>query len=165
MRILVTGLACSGKSTYAHIIAEEINIDVDHLDLLIWKPNWQKTNNKDYFESLKKLLQRSDWIIEGFSPQFMKQQVEAAEIVVFMYASHLRITLNWLKRLWKYRSTNRPDMPVGNQEHFTVSYLKWLWKYSSKDLLSEVTKLAADKEVFIIRTRADRLLLIKQLLG
>ena len=40
-RIMIIGSGGSGKSTLARTIGEKLNIKVDHLDTLLWKPNWQ----------------------------------------------------------------------------------------------------------------------------
>jgi adenylate kinase family enzyme len=39
-RVVVTGLAGSGKSTFAVALAARTGLPVIHLDLAFWKPGW-----------------------------------------------------------------------------------------------------------------------------
>ncbi|EIM06299.1 topology modulation protein [Planococcus antarcticus DSM 14505] len=46
-RIALIGSGGSGKSTLARKLGMKLNIEVYHLDALLWKPNWQPTTKEE----------------------------------------------------------------------------------------------------------------------
>ncbi len=140
MKIFICGQACSGKSTLAKDLSNELSLPVIHMDSIIWKDNWVKEDDYKYKRKEREALERSQWIFEGFNPHNLGAQVRAADIVIFIKISKIKQTYHWLKRLRTYKNMNRQDMPAGNTERFNWSYLKWLLKYKDKELLAIIKK-------------------------
>ena len=57
-RVVVTGLAGSGKSTFAVALAAETGLPVIHLDLAFWKPGWVAPSETEWHE---KRARRARW--------------------------------------------------------------------------------------------------------
>lgn len=163
MRILVLGLACSGKSTFAQQLAKHTSLPVYHLDRLIWKKNWVKENTDTFFAYQQSILNKKSWIYEGYNKESFSIQIHAADIIIYIKASRLRRTVNWLKRLLKYSKVSRPDMTDGNIEKFSVNYIKWLWRYDDEDTLPLIYQYASSKEVIVLNNRTEQSLYLASL--
>lgn len=155
MKILVVGLACSGKSTFAKILSEKTNLPVFHMDLIIWQRSWVKTPVEKFYLEQNNILTKENWIYEGFNLPSLMQQVQAADKIIYLRKSHLRITANYFKRLRKYRHIARPDMPKGNIEYLSLSYIKWLWKYDNKEVINEIRRYSEQKPLYILSSKRE----------
>ncbi len=160
MKLLITGLACSGKSTLSRLVADVTGLPLVHMDRIIWQENWVKSSDEHFIEEQDRTLSRPNWIYEGFNLPTLQNQVKAADQIIFINKSRLQLTFNYLKRLRRHRQKARPDMPDGNIEHFNLKYIKWLWKYKSSNVLSDIQEYAHDKNVSVVRSKRD----IKKLL-
>ena len=165
MKILILGLGNSGKSTFARDLGKLLPIPVYHLDRMQWGANWKMRPNEEFRQLQKDLLKKTDWIYEGFKRGSVERQVEAADVIVYLHASRLKLTLNWFDRLYRYRKQTRPDMADGNVEKFNLCYLKWLWKHSSAGTLEYVKTFTSNKELIVIRTESERINALKKLAG
>lgn len=163
MKILITGLACSGKSTLSRLIADVTGLPLVHMDRIIWQENWVKATDEQFIEKQDQLLRQPNWIYEGFNLPTLQKQIEAADQIIFINKSRLRITFNYLKRLRKYKHEARPDMPNGNIEHYSFNYIKWLWKYSSSNVFNDLQKYAHNKSVNVVHSKRDIERLLTQL--
>lgn len=45
-KIVLIGSGGSGKFTLARQLSEKLNINVYHLDSLLWRPNWESVSKK-----------------------------------------------------------------------------------------------------------------------
>lgn len=64
-RIVVTGMAGAGKSTFSKQLAAHTGLPLIHLDLHIWKPGWVRVSDEELFSKQKQLLAAEAWIIDG----------------------------------------------------------------------------------------------------
>jgi len=55
-RVLVTGMAGSGKSTFSRSLAAKTGLPVIHLDLHFWKPGWIAPSEGEWRERQSGLL-------------------------------------------------------------------------------------------------------------
>ncbi len=57
-RIAIIGSAGAGKSTFARQLSTKLNIEVYHLDAILWKPNWTGTpkDERSIFKSHGKII-------------------------------------------------------------------------------------------------------------
>jgi adenylate kinase family enzyme len=63
---IVTGLGCSGKSTYAKQLADKTNDTLVHLDTLVYGPNWVRVPVHELRANLTKLRESKErFILEG----------------------------------------------------------------------------------------------------
>ena len=163
MKILIVGLGCSGKSTLAREIGKSTGLPIYHLDRLLWKSNWVRAERDEFLKEQTRILASSKWVYEGFNPKSLPEQISYADTIVYLDVSHLRLTNNWLKRLWKYRKFSRPDMADGNIEKFNWSYLRWLWKYDNKQMIEQIRRISGDKTVVVISNKNDRQKYLRQI--
>ena len=65
-RVAVFGNAGSGKSTLAHRLAEITGLPLHPLDLIQFRPGGEPVPHEEYLRQHAELLQREEWIIDGF---------------------------------------------------------------------------------------------------
>ena len=83
-RIVVTGLAGSGKSTFAVALAGRTGLPVIHLDLAFWKPGWVEPSETEWREKQSVVLAGDAWIADGNYHETLDLRIERAETVVVL---------------------------------------------------------------------------------
>ena len=83
-RVVVTGLAGSGKSTFALALAAKTGLPVIHLDLYFWKPGWVAPSENEWREKQRCVLAGDAWIADGNYHETLDLRLERADTVVFL---------------------------------------------------------------------------------
>ena len=85
-RIIVTGLAGSGKSTFSHALAAKTGLPLIHLDLQFWMPGWVAASETDWREKQRGVLAGNAWIADGNYHETLDLRLERADTVVVLDA-------------------------------------------------------------------------------
>jgi adenylate kinase family enzyme len=83
-RVIVTGMAGSGKSTFSRSLAAETGLPVIHLDLYFWKPDWVAPSEREWREKQRVLLAGDAWIADGNYHETLDLRLERADTVVIL---------------------------------------------------------------------------------
>jgi adenylate kinase family enzyme len=83
-RVLVTGMAGSGKSTFSRALSARTGLPVIHLDLHYWKPGWVKPSDREWREKQRSLLAGDAWIADGNYQETLDLRLERADTVVVL---------------------------------------------------------------------------------
>src|SRR6476469_9755377 len=83
-RVVVTGLAGSGKSTFALALATRTGLPVIHLDLTFWKPGWVAPPETEWREKQRVVLAGEAWIADGNYHETLDLRIERADTVVVL---------------------------------------------------------------------------------
>ena len=83
-RVLVTGMAGSGKSTFSRSLAAKTGLPVIHLDLHFWKPGWVAPSELEWREKQAGLLTGDAWIADGNYQETLDLRLERADTVVLL---------------------------------------------------------------------------------
>ena len=83
-RVVVTGLAGSGKSTFALALAARTGLPVLHLDLFFWKPGWVAPSETEWRAKQREVLAGDAWIADGNYHETLDLRLERADTVVFL---------------------------------------------------------------------------------
>ena len=83
-RVVVTGMAGSGKSTFSRSLAVKTGLPVVHLDLHFWKPGWVAPSEGEWREKQRGLLAGNEWIVDGNYHETLDLRLERADTVVFL---------------------------------------------------------------------------------
>jgi adenylate kinase family enzyme len=83
-RVIVTGLAGSGKSTFARELAAKTGLPVLHLDVHFWKPGWVAPSETEWREEQGCILSGDAWIADGNYAETLDLRLERADTVVFL---------------------------------------------------------------------------------
>jgi adenylate kinase family enzyme len=83
-RVVVTGLAGAGKSTFSRALAAKTGLPVIVLDVHFWLPRWTEPAEAVWREKQKRLLAGDDWIADGNYHGTLDLRLERADTVVFL---------------------------------------------------------------------------------
>lgn len=83
-RIIVTGLAGSGKSTLSLALAARTGLPVIHLDLHFWKPGWVAPSEPEWRERQRDVLAGDAWIADGNYHETLDLRLQRADTVMFL---------------------------------------------------------------------------------
>jgi adenylate kinase family enzyme len=83
-RIVVTGMAGSGKSTFSTDLSARTGLPVIHLDLHYWKPGWQKPSDGEWRAKQRSLLAGEAWIVDGNYDETLDLRLERADTVIVL---------------------------------------------------------------------------------
>lgn len=114
-KIALIGSGGSGKSTLARKLGKKLNIEVYHLDALLWKPNWTPTSKEEQRNIQNELVKKDQWIIDGNYSGTMDIRLNAADAIILVDISRVRCVYRVLKRMIQYRGKSRPDMARRSQ--------------------------------------------------
>jgi adenylate kinase family enzyme len=83
-RIVVTGMAGAGKSTFSRALSVKTGLPVIHLDLHFWEPGWVEPSEDEWREKQRGLLAGDEWIADGNYHATLDYRLERADTVVFL---------------------------------------------------------------------------------
>jgi adenylate kinase family enzyme len=83
-RVIVTGMAGSGKSTFSRALSARTGLPVIHLDLHYWKPGWVKPSDDEWRVKQRCLLAGDAWIADGNYHETLDLRLERADTVVVL---------------------------------------------------------------------------------
>lgn len=157
-RVLVIGSGGAGKSTFSRRLHELTNLPLIHLDKLYWQPNWVEPTKEEWQETIEKILEKDEWILDGNFGGTMELRMNACDTVIWLNLPPSVCVYQALKRVLKYYNKNRPDMGEGCNEKFDWNFLWWIWTFkrskSGITLTTLVEKYQDTKN--IIRLRSNR---------
>ncbi len=118
MKILITGNAGSGKSSFGKKLSEKLSLPLHGLDKIVWEEGWKKTPRDKKEKLIKEITDKDSWIIEGVS----KKALEKADKVYFLDISTPRCIFNIIKRFLKNGLSTRDDLPKNCPEY--IGFIK-----------------------------------------
>jgi adenylate kinase family enzyme len=83
-RVIVTGLAGAGKSTFSKALSAKTGLPLIHLDLAFWKPGWVAPTDDEWREKQRSVLAGDAWIADGNYHETLALRLERADTVVFL---------------------------------------------------------------------------------
>lgn len=97
-RIIVTGMAGSGKSTFSRALAARSGLPLIHLDLQFWKPGWAEPSEAEWREKQRRVLSGDAWIADGNYTETLDLRLELADTVVVLATPWWRCAGRALRR-------------------------------------------------------------------
>ncbi len=83
-RVVVTGMAGAGKSTFSRALSAKTGLPLIHLDLQFWKPGWVEPSDEEWREKQRVLLAGDAWIADGNYHATLDLRLGRADTVVFL---------------------------------------------------------------------------------
>jgi adenylate kinase family enzyme len=83
-RVVVTGIAGAGKSTFSRALSAKTGLPVIHLDVHFWKPGWAEPSEDEWREKQRSLLSGDEWIVDGNYHATLDFRLERADTVVYL---------------------------------------------------------------------------------
>lgn len=145
-RIMVVGNCGVGKSTFSKQLSLVTDIELIHLDLHYWKPNWVEPSKEEWRIRVQEMTQKSTWIIDGNYGGTMDIRIDKADTIIFLDYPVRKAIWRVIKRTVKYWKKVRPDMPIGCAERFDFNFFFYVatFRFRRKNALLE--KLASNKD-------------------
>ena len=83
-RVVVSGMAGAGKSTFARQFSAKTGLPVIHLDYHFWKPGWVPPSDTEWRAVQATLLAGEAWIADGNYHETLDLRLARADTVVYL---------------------------------------------------------------------------------
>lgn len=157
-RVLVIGCGGAGKSTFASALGRLTALPVVHLDQEYWQPAWAATPAEVWERRIATLVEGRRWILDGNYGATLAPRLAACDTVIFLDLPRALCVWRVIRRWWRYRGQERPDMSAGCPERLSWEFLRWIWTYPRRRrpaILSRLAALGTDQRAVVLRSRAE----------
>jgi adenylate kinase family enzyme len=155
-RILILGNAGSGKTCLANKLAELLDLNSYHLDYYFWQPGWKQPSMEKWETTVKKLLQRNSWILDGNYCSTLPLRLSYADTVIFLELNRITCLLRCFGRFLRYCGRNRPDLAQGCPETFDREFIRWIWSYPAKEKPRILSNIKTESNIDFILLRSKK---------
>jgi adenylate kinase family enzyme len=83
-RVVVTGMAGSGKSTLSRALSAKTGLPVIVLDVHFWLPGWTEPTEAEWRDKQERLLSGDNWIADGNYHATLDLRLRRADTAVFL---------------------------------------------------------------------------------
>lgn len=122
-KINVIGTSGSGKSTFSQLLAKKLNAKYIEMDLLYWQPNWQESNDNDFFEKLSTEIKSDSWVLDGNYSRSQSIKWKTADTIIWLdygfFRTFYQVFFRSIKRAW---NKNELWQGTGNRESFYKTF-------------------------------------------
>lgn len=163
---MVIGCCGAGKSTFARAMHTATGLDLIHLDQHYWKPGWEETDREKWRAIVQELADRPSWIIDGNYGGTMDIRIERADTIIYLDYPTWKCLWRVGRRIWRYRGTERPDMPEGCPERFDLEFLHYVATFNwrkRRAMMQRLNALKGEKRVEILRSDGEAARFLKQI--
>jgi adenylate kinase family enzyme len=148
-KIVIIGPPGAGKSTFAQILGNILDIEVIHLDRYFWQPGWKEYPRKARIAIQQQLVRGKDrWIIEGTYLGSSDSRLEVADTIIFLDMPRLVCLWRAIKRHITYRGYSRLDIPDGCTDRLSLLYILKVLVFPHKGrkwLLAKIKEIRAEE--------------------
>lgn len=120
-RIVVAGSSGSGKTTLAKRISSEFSLTYIDIDAIHWLPNWVNRPTAERIELLESLVDRDDWVVDGFSGIFRQTLLPRMDLLIWPRVPLVKCIGRITVRTYK-RSKSKELVCNGNVESIFNSF-------------------------------------------
>ena len=154
-RVVVTGLAGAGKSTFSRALSARTGLPVIHLDVHFWKPGWVEPSEDEWLEKQRGLLAADAWIADGNYHATLDYRLERADTVVFLDTPWWVCVLRALVRGIRRRPPGF-QLPDGCPES---AVRRWRDEWLLAARICRVHRSERERELAIVAQHTDHLAL------
>ncbi len=124
-RIVVIGVSCSGKTTFANQLALKTGLPVTLMDQIMWQPGWEYIGDEATVEKISSVVKEDQWVLEGYISSLSRPEVfDRAEQIVYLDYPGIICAWRYLKRCVKHWRSPRTEL-AGSPDRFRWSFF-WL---------------------------------------
>lgn len=126
-KIVVVGVSAVGKSTFARLLSDKLQVPLTHIDAIMWQPGWNYVGDETTVEKLLDISSGASWIIEGYIAKGARPSVfERADTILYLDYPPVIATKRYIQRWFKHRKRARPELE-GSPDTFSFKFLKLVW--------------------------------------
>jgi adenylate kinase family enzyme len=126
-KVVVIGCGGSGKTYLATQVAAILDIPLTHLDGIYYDADWRELGQQEFAERQRDLVGEPRWLIEGNYASTLPIRLAAADTVIFLDLPALTCLLGILQRRWRYRGGQHAN--DGVFDRITTSFVRYIWGY------------------------------------
>jgi adenylate kinase family enzyme len=156
-KVVVIGSGGSGKSTFARRLGVATGLEVIHLDSVFWRPNWARTPTDEWERTIRELVGRDKWIMDGNFGGTRAIRFDACDTVIFLDLPRTVCMYRVIKRTILYRGRTRPDMAKGCLEKFDLEFLSWVWNFRKRSrsrIVDDLRRLSG-KSIHVLKSKRE----------
>ena len=152
-KIIVIGCPGSGKSTFSKALHKITGIPLFHLDMMFWNTDKTTVEKSVFLDRLSKVLEKSEWIIDGNYGSTMELRIQECDTVIFLDYP-LNVCLNGVK---ERRGKARSDMPWVESDEEDAEFIEFIKNYNSKNRpqVMELLNKYSYKNIFVFTNRTE----------
>ena len=124
-KIIVIGCPGSGKSTFSKSLHKITKIPLYHLDMLFWNEDKTTVENSVFLDRLSKIIENSEWIIDGNYGSTMELRMQKCDTVIFLDYP-LDVCLDGIK---ERKGKPRSDMPWIESDEDDADFIEFIKNY------------------------------------
>ena len=148
-RSLIVGPCGAGKSTLAVRLAERTGLPLFHMDKLAWKAGWVDSSKDEVLDRLAPVIADERWLIEGTYGSTLGPRLLRADAVIYLDYPVTLCMGRLLRRYWRFRGRNRPDMTEGCPERFDPGFFWYAMRWNAGPRKRLEASLAAHSDKVI----------------
>ena len=151
-KIIVIGCPGSGKSTFSKALQKITGIPLFHLDMMFWNTDKTTVEKTVFLDRLSKVLEKSEWIIDGNYSSTMELRIKECDTVVFLDYP-LDVCLSGVR---ERRGKARSDMPWVEYDE-DAEFIEFIKNYNleNRPQVMELLKKYSYKNIFIFTNRNE----------
>lgn len=151
-KIIVIGCPGSGKSTFSKALQKITGIPLFHLDMMFWNTDKTTVEKSVFLDRLSKVLEKSEWIIDGNYGSTMELRIKECDTVVFLDYP-LDVCLSGVR---ERRGKARSDMPWVEYDE-DAEFIEFIKNYNleNRPQVMELLKKYSYKNIFIFTNRNE----------
>ena len=151
-KIIVIGCPGSGKSTFSKALQKITGIPLFHLDMMFWNTDKTTVEKSVFLDRLSKVLEKSEWIIDGNYSSTMELRIKECDTVVFLDYP-LDVCLSGVR---ERRGKARSDMPWVEYDE-DAEFIEFIKSYNleNRPQVMELLKKYSYKNIFIFTNRNE----------
>ena len=145
----------SGKSRFARLLGERLNLPVVHLDAHYWQPGWVLPDKEAWRGQVAALADGAEWIMDGNYSRTLDLRLARAEGVVWLECPTL---ISLCRVLWRAISgygRTRPDMQADCPERIDPEFIRYVWTFQ-RARRPEIEKTIAEAGLPVVRLDGKR---------
>ncbi|MGH3614345.1 MAG: DNA topology modulation protein FlaR [Pseudonocardia sp.] len=126
-RIAIIGCGGSGKTHLANQLAALLNLPLTHLDAVYYDPGWNPLPPQEFAAVQHALVAEPRWLLEGNYAGTLPIRLALADTVIFLDLHAVTCLTGILQRRWRYRGGQHTK--DGVYDRITWNFVRYIWGY------------------------------------